>query len=45
LILYPYIIQWKNFTGSSPAHPIEVHRASIENVVGWLAFATEKGSS
>jgi hypothetical protein len=25
--------------------PIEVYRASIENEVGWPAFATEKGSS
>jgi hypothetical protein len=24
---------------------IEVYRASIENEVGWPAFATEKGSS
>jgi hypothetical protein len=24
--------------------PIEVYRASIENEVGWPAFATEKGS-
>jgi hypothetical protein len=25
--------------------PIEVYRASIENEVGWPAFATKKGSS
>jgi len=25
--------------------PIEVYRASIENEVGWPAFATEMGSS
>ncbi len=24
---------------------MEVYRASIENKVGWLAFATKKGSS
>ncbi len=25
--------------------PIEVYKASIENEVGWPAFATEKGNS
>jgi len=25
--------------------PIEVYRASIENEVGWSAFANEKGST
>jgi hypothetical protein len=32
----------ENFLQGVP--PIEVHRASIENEVGWPAFATEKGS-